>query len=115
MLERSICAWADDRASMQSSTSRGRRMWVSPGPTRGAAETVLIGLHGLPKHLRAQPVMLVDGDCFYDEDIVATYRAIAPRSSGSSAACSTAAGDSTIWSLPPPTFASSSSFSSSCL
>lgn len=53
-----------------------------PGPTKGAAETVLIGLQGLPKHLRSQPVMLVDGDCFYEEDIVATYRAIAPSSNG---------------------------------
>ena len=53
-----------------------------PGATRGAAETVLIGLQGLPKHLRSQPVMLVDGDCFYEEDIVATYRAIAPSSNG---------------------------------
>ena len=53
-----------------------------PGATRGAAETVLIGLHGLPKHLRSQPIMLVDGDCFYDEDIVAQYRAIAPKSNG---------------------------------
>ena len=53
-----------------------------PGPTRGAAETVLIGLQGLPKRLRSQPVMLVDGDCFYDEDIVATYRTIAPTSNG---------------------------------
>lgn len=53
-----------------------------PGATRGAAETVLIGLQGLPKALRDQPVMLVDGDCFYEEDIVATYRAIAPSSNG---------------------------------
>jgi capsule biosynthesis phosphatase len=53
-----------------------------PGATRGAAETVLIGLQGLQKHLRSQPVMLVDGDCFYEEDIVATYRAVAPRSNG---------------------------------
>jgi dTDP-glucose pyrophosphorylase len=53
-----------------------------PGATRGAAETVLIGLQGLPKSLRDQPVMLVDGDCYYEEDIVATYRAIAPTSNG---------------------------------
>jgi capsule biosynthesis phosphatase len=53
-----------------------------PGATRGAAETVLIGLQGLSKALRDQPVMLVDGDCFYEEDIVATYRAIAPSSNG---------------------------------
>ena len=53
-----------------------------PGPTRGAAETVQIGLNGLPKRLRSQPVMLVDGDCFYDEDIVSTYRAISATSNG---------------------------------
>ena len=53
-----------------------------PGPTRGAAETVVIGLHGLPKNLRSQPIMLVDGDCFYDEDIVAQYRSISKRSNG---------------------------------
>lgn len=53
-----------------------------PGPTRGAAETVQIGLRGLPKRLRSQPVMLVDGDCFYDEDIVSTYRAISATSNG---------------------------------
>ena len=58
------------------------RLVELPGATRGAAETVLIGLHGLPKSLRSQPVMLVDGDCFYDEDIVAQYRAIASRSNG---------------------------------
>ena len=46
------------------------------GPTRGAAETVLIGLKGLPRELRKRPVMLADGDCFYAEDIVAKYRAI---------------------------------------
>ena len=34
------------------------------------------------KHMRQQPVMLVDGDCFYDEDIVATYRSIAATSNG---------------------------------
>ena len=53
-----------------------------PGPTRGAAETVLIGLRGMPKALRTQPVMLVDGDAFYEEDIVSMYRSIAPTSNG---------------------------------
>ena len=53
-----------------------------PGPTRGAAETVQIGLRALPKRLRSQPVMLVDGDCFYDEDIVSTYREISATSNG---------------------------------
>ena len=47
-----------------------------PGATRGAAETVLIGLKGLSRELRKRPVMLADGDCFYGEDIVAKYRAI---------------------------------------
>lgn len=46
------------------------------GPTRGAAETVLIGLKGLPRKLLERPVMLVDGDCFYDEDILSMYRAV---------------------------------------
>jgi len=53
-----------------------------PGPTRGAAETVLIGLKGLPSKLRKQPVMLADGDCFYDEDIVTKYRAICKEANG---------------------------------
>ena len=53
-----------------------------PGPTRGAAETVLIGLRGIPKRLRSQPVMLVDGDCFYEEDIVSKYRAVSANAGG---------------------------------
>ena len=53
-----------------------------PGPTRGAAETVLIGLRGLSKRLRAQPVMLVDGDCFYEDDIVSQYRAVCHKGGG---------------------------------
>jgi len=40
------------------------------GPTRGAAETVLRGLEGLPAELVARPVMLCDGDTFYTADIV---------------------------------------------
>lgn len=78
------------------------------GPTRGAAETVrgllsvpagrfgpacsdhyrtpltqvMIGLQGLPSDLRAQPVMLVDGDAFYDEDIVSMYRNVAAKANG---------------------------------
>jgi len=52
------------------------------GPTRGAAETVLIGLKGLPRELVKRPVMLADGDCFYAEDIVAKYRAIATGANG---------------------------------
>ena len=81
------------------------------GPTRGAAETVratalgpalrvgphaltttallrappmqvMIGLQGLPSDLRAQPVMLVDGDAFYDQDIVSMYRNVAAKANG---------------------------------
>ena len=44
------------------------------GPTKGAAETVLLGLSGIPRPLRERPVMLVDGDTFYEEDIVTQYR-----------------------------------------
>jgi len=46
------------------------------GPTRGAAETVLFGLLGLPIGLRQRPCMLCDGDCFYTADIVSMYRAV---------------------------------------
>ena len=52
------------------------------GPTRGAAETVLIGLQRMPKALQPRPVMLVDGDSFYEEDIVSMYRSIALSSNG---------------------------------
>lgn len=44
------------------------------GPTRGAAETVLIGLRGLPDALHGRPTMLVDGDTFYTEDVVGRFR-----------------------------------------
>lgn len=50
------------------------------GPTAGAAETVMIGLNGLSKQLRERPVILADGDCFYDEDVVEMYRAICTQS-----------------------------------
>jgi len=51
------------------------RLVELPGPTRGAAETVLAGLRGLPDEaVRSRPVMLVDGDSFYGEDIVGKYR-----------------------------------------
>ncbi|EOD17184.1 hypothetical protein EMIHUDRAFT_244338 [Emiliania huxleyi CCMP1516] len=53
-----------------------------PGPTRGAAETVLLGLRGISRALRSRPVMLVDGDTFYDEDIVGKYRDICATSNG---------------------------------
>ena len=46
-----------------------------PGPTRGAAETVLYGLRsGLSEVDRARPCILCDGDCFYTADIVSMYR-----------------------------------------
>jgi len=47
------------------------------GPTRGAAETVLFGLEGLPQAIQQRPVMLCDGDTFYTADIVSKYRAVA--------------------------------------
>ena len=42
----------------------------------------MIGLQGLPSDLRAQPVMLVDGDAFYDQDIVSMYRNVAAKANG---------------------------------
>ena len=54
-----------------------------PGPTRGAAETVRIGLEGLSASQRSRPTMLVDGDAFYTVDIVSMYRAISATSGGS--------------------------------
>jgi NDP-sugar pyrophosphorylase family protein len=53
-----------------------------PGATRGAAETVLIGLKGLSSELRKRPVVLADGDCYYEEDIVSMYREIATTAGG---------------------------------
>ena len=47
-----------------------------PGPTRGAAETVLLGLRGLPRALRARPAVLLDGATFYTTDVVGRYRQI---------------------------------------
>ena len=58
------------------------RLVELPGATRGAAETVMIGLRGLPRDLRSRPVMLVDGDTFYGEDIVSKYRAHCATSHG---------------------------------
>ena len=49
------------------------------GPTRGAAETVLRGLEGLPAELVARPVMLCDGDTFYTADIVRCAHVFAPH------------------------------------
>mmetsp|Transcript_51521 Transcript_51521/g.149656 ORF Transcript_51521/g.149656 Transcript_51521/m.149656 type:complete len:498 (+) Transcript_51521:70-1563(+) len=48
-----------------------------PGPTRGAAETVLLGLQGLEEDARKRPTMLVDGDTFYTADIVSKFREVA--------------------------------------
>jgi choline kinase len=53
-----------------------------PGPTRGAAETVLLGLRGISRALRSRPVMLVDGDTFYEEDVVSGYRDICATCNG---------------------------------
>ena len=58
------------------------RLVELPGATRGAAETVMIGLRGLPRDVRSRPVMLVDGDTFYGEDIVSKYRAHCATSHG---------------------------------
>ena len=52
------------------------------GPTRGAAETVLLGLQGIPKAQRARPCMLCDGDTFYTTDIVSQYRAVSSTHNG---------------------------------
>ena len=54
-----------------------------PGPTRGSAETVRLGLEGLDASKRARPTMLVDGDAFYTVDIVSMYRAISTKAGGS--------------------------------
>lgn len=48
-----------------------------PGPTRGAAETVLLALRGIPEEVRKRPVMLCDGDTFYTHDIVGAFRTVA--------------------------------------
>ena len=52
------------------------------GPTRGAAETVMLGLRGVPRDVRNRPVMLVDGDTFYGEDIVSKYRKASATANG---------------------------------
>merc|ERR1719197_2343161 len=48
-----------------------------PGPTRGAAETVLIGLQALDESLLKRPTLLADGDTFYTSDIVGAFRKVA--------------------------------------
>lgn len=47
------------------------------GPTRGAAETVLMGLQGLDESLLKRPTLLADGDTFYTSDIVGAFRKVA--------------------------------------
>eukprot|EP00928_Gymnodinium_smaydae_P064124 TRINITY_DN4753_c0_g1_i1.p1 TRINITY_DN4753_c0_g1~~TRINITY_DN4753_c0_g1_i1.p1 ORF type:complete len:1179 (+),score=289.03 TRINITY_DN4753_c0_g1_i1:149-3685(+) len=49
------------------------------GPTRGAAETVLIGLEALAEDHRSRPTLLVDGDTFYTTDIVNRFRNVSER------------------------------------
>eukprot|EP00581_Thalassiosira_minuscula_P017986 CAMPEP_0183731708 /NCGR_PEP_ID=MMETSP0737-20130205/36199_1 /TAXON_ID=385413 /ORGANISM="Thalassiosira miniscula, Strain CCMP1093" /LENGTH=266 /DNA_ID=CAMNT_0025964513 /DNA_START=84 /DNA_END=884 /DNA_ORIENTATION=- len=47
------------------------------GPTRGAAETVLLGLNGIIDEVKlSRPCVLCDGDSFYTEDVVSKYRAV---------------------------------------
>jgi len=48
-----------------------------PGPTRGAAETVLLGLQGLDAESLKRPTLLADGDTFYTSDIVSAFRKVA--------------------------------------
>lgn len=48
-----------------------------PGPTRGAAETVLFGLKALGEEEKGKPVLLADGDTFYTCDIVSKFREVA--------------------------------------
>lgn len=45
-----------------------------PFSTRGAAETVLCGLNNLEDNDLSQPVMLIDGDTIYKDDIVGEYK-----------------------------------------
>eukprot|EP01062_Namystynia_karyoxenos_P067469 TRINITY_DN61432_c0_g1_i1.p1 TRINITY_DN61432_c0_g1~~TRINITY_DN61432_c0_g1_i1.p1 ORF type:complete len:438 (+),score=147.40 TRINITY_DN61432_c0_g1_i1:83-1396(+) len=59
------------------------RLVELPGPTRGAAETVLIGLRAQPPDIRRRPTLLADGDCFYATcDVVGDFRAQAARNMG---------------------------------
>ncbi len=44
-------------------------------PTRGAAETVLLALQQLPQKVLQKPIMVMDGDTFYQNyDVVSKYR-----------------------------------------
>lgn len=56
------------------------RLVQLPGPTRGAAETVLIGLRSLSDELRQRPTLLVDGDTFYTADVVSKFREVSKAS-----------------------------------
>lgn len=47
-----------------------------PGPTRGAAETVLIGLQALDEASLKRPTLLADGDTFYTTDVVGKFREV---------------------------------------
>lgn len=49
------------------------------GATRGAAETVLIGLQSLPSNILERPCMLCDGDCFFTVDIIKSYREVSHK------------------------------------
>lgn len=53
------------------------RLVKLPGPTRGAAETVLIGLKSLPPEMLKRPTLLADGDTFYTADVVQRFRDVA--------------------------------------
>ena len=55
-----------------------------PGPTRGAAETVLFGLKSLSAEEAKNPCMLMDGDCFFTTDVVSKYREVAAKGFGAS-------------------------------
>mmetsp|Transcript_15184 Transcript_15184/g.25228 ORF Transcript_15184/g.25228 Transcript_15184/m.25228 type:complete len:438 (+) Transcript_15184:80-1393(+) len=48
-----------------------------PGPTKGAAETVLYGVKELSSTELKNPCMLLDGDCFYHVNIVSKFREFA--------------------------------------
>ncbi|KAK3255636.1 hypothetical protein CYMTET_35191, partial [Cymbomonas tetramitiformis] len=51
------------------------------GSTRGAVETVFLGLQGVPEEERGRPTMCFDGDGFYTIGAIERYRAIAPERS----------------------------------
>eukprot|EP00756_Hemistasia_phaeocysticola_P037061 Hpha_TRINITY_DN16676_c3_g2::TRINITY_DN16676_c3_g2_i1::g.182879::m.182879 len=81
-------AWMSMNVFMQeiaASVSPQIRLVELPGPTRGAAETVLIGLQAQPPEVRRRPTLLADGDTFYDPtraDVVNLFRNQAARGNG---------------------------------